>query len=109
MSGPDDADTPGPDAEWGNDAPTVLDLTPLADTPEAVPEEFSDQVTRATNIAPLLEEARASGREAGCTSCYVEGQEDAIAALKSLMFERGAANDEVAATVAHVRLRLTKL
>ena len=104
----DDADTPGPE-EWNDHAATVLDGNPLAAAPEAVPEEFSDQVTRASDIASVLADARAAGREAGCAACFTEGQEDAIGALRSLMFENGAANDEVAATVAHVRLRLTKL
>lgn len=94
------------ESEWSNDSPTVLDGGALT---EAVPEEFSDQVTRTNDIAPVLEEAHKSGVEQGCSTCYEEGQEDAIAALKSLMFETGSANDEVAATVAHVRLRLTKL
>ena len=94
------------DAEWGNDDPTVLDGSKPV---EAVPEEFSDQVTRANDLAPVLEEARERGVEQGCKTCYAEGQEDAISALRSLMLERGASNKSVAATIAHVRLRLTKL
>lgn len=103
MAGDDDRE-----AEWSSsdDDSTVLDgRTPV----EAVPEEFSEQVTRANDLAPVIEEAHERGVERGCNTCYAEGQEDAIGALRSLMLERGAANDEVAATVAHVRLRLTKL
>ena len=89
------------EAEWGKDDPTALD--------EGVPAEISDQVTRANDLAPVLEEARERGVEYGCNKCFVEGQEDAISALRSLMFECGDSNESVANAVAHVRLRLTKL
>lgn len=93
------------ESEWDDD-PTVLDG---GEPVENVPDEFSDQVTRANDLAPVLEEARERGVEYGCQKCYVEGQEDAIGALRSLMLECGATNESVAATIAHVRLRLTKL
>lgn len=106
MPTPDD--TPEVDAaiEWAESQPTTLDPGQFV---EAIDAEASEQVTKPHALAPIIEEARAAGVEAGCRNCYAEGQEDAIGALKSLMLEKGAANDEVAATVAHVRLRLTKL
>ena len=53
-----DEETPGPEAEWGDSAPTVIDGAPLA---EGVPSEISDQITRTTDLAPVLDEARAAG------------------------------------------------
>lgn len=106
MPGPDDKPEPDALAEWADSEPTVIDGAPLA---EGVPQEFSDQVTRASDLAPMLEDARARGVEDGCRSCFSEGQADALIALRSLLLERGATNEHTVHVVAAVRKRMTKL
>lgn len=95
---PDPDDTPDP-SEWSDDL-AATEVAPV----EAVPEEFSDQVTRHNDLQPLIDDVRDKGFVRG----FAAGQDDCLGALRSLMFEKGASNDEVRATVAHVRVRLTK-
>ncbi|HXJ49412.1 MAG TPA: hypothetical protein VNF91_09620 [Candidatus Acidoferrum sp.] len=97
-------DEDDPAADWPEDAPTQLNATVVA--------EARDQVTAPHDLRRLassVEEEVAKARDAGCLSCFSEGQEDVLNALRSLMLETGASNDEVAHTIKRLRGRLTKL
>ena len=95
-----------PAAEWADeDAPTKHDATVIAELaiePVTAPHDLR-------SLASSVEEEVAKARDAGCLSCFSEGQEDVLNALRSLMLETGASNDEVAHTIKRLRGRLTKL
>lgn len=100
-----DDDTPGPEEFDAEQAKTILTAIPL----DAVVEAPIEDVTKPHDLAPVLEEARLRGRDEGCRACYEEGQEDALTALRSLLYEKDTPEDEVLAVVAAVRARLVKL
>ena len=85
----------GPDDEW--DDPTVATGAPL--------DAVRDEITKPHDLGPILQEAR----QAGCEACYAEGQADALIALRSLLYEKGAPADEVDAVLSAVRARLVRL
>ena len=101
----DDDTTPGPEEFDAEQAPTILTAVPL----DAIPERAPEEITKPRDLAPVLEEARMRGRDEGCKACYSEGQEDALIALRSLLYEKGTPDNEVEPILAEVRARFVKL
>lgn len=91
------SDDDTPEGEWDHEAPTLI-------TGDPIPEHV-EEVTKPHDLGPVLHEAR----QAGCEACYAEGQQDALVALRSLLYERGLPDDEVVAIVEAVKARLVRL
>jgi len=75
-----------------------------------VPKTLPDgQITPASGLDTVIEEARKRGQKEGCAACFPKGQEDAIAAVERVMRWHGMTDAEIRPIIAAVRAELTKL
>lgn len=96
---PDEDDDPAKD--WSEGDPTALDRTVVATT---------DPITAPHDLTAIAHEAEIEkARDDACRTCFTEGQEDALGALRSVLLARGLENEPTAHLVLAVRQQLTKL